>query len=169
MVRQLEETFGHPLKVLLTDSAYAGGADLAAAAAAGVAVYAPPPADGVQQAKQIPKLEFTWLPAERAYRCPQGHRLGYAGWARRPRSGTEVVRFEQYRCPPEHCQQCPLRQRSGQRLQHLEALSGLFKEALQCAALGVHQRKTDGRRDIPVRMMNARDILPPEEGGNPAT
>jgi transposase len=111
MVRQLEETFGHPLDVLLTDSAYAGGADLAAAAAAGVTVYARPPADGVQQAKQIPKREFTWLPAERAYRCPQGHRLGYVGWARRPRSGTEVVRFEQYRCPPEHCQQCPLRQR----------------------------------------------------------
>jgi transposase len=115
MARRLEETFGRPIDVLLADSAYAGGADLAAAAAAGVVVYAPPPADGAGEGRQIPKREFVWLPAERAYRCPQGHRLGYAGSSRQRRSGTEAVRLEQYRCPPEHCQACPLRQRCTRR------------------------------------------------------
>ena len=47
MLARLREALGRPLRTLLADSAYAGGADLAAAAAAGVTVYAPsPPATG---------------------------------------------------------------------------------------------------------------------------
>ena len=111
MARRLQEVFGCPIAVLLADSAYAGGADLAAAEGAGVALYAPPPPDGAREAKQIPKREFVWLPAEQAYRCPAGHRLEYAGSSRQRRSGTEAVQLHRYRCPPEHCRDCPLRAR----------------------------------------------------------
>jgi transposase len=111
MARRLRETFGCPVAVLLTDSAYAGGPDLAAAEAAGVVLYAPAPADGARGGKQIPKSKFTWLPQERAYRCPQGQRLGYAGSSRQKRSGAEAVVLHTYRCPPEHCRRCPLQPR----------------------------------------------------------
>ena len=110
MARRLRQAFGCPIRELLADSAYAGGADLAAAEAAGVVLYAPL-ADGAKEGKQIPKREFTWLPAEGAYRCPQGHRLGYAGSSRQKRSGTEAVPLHRYRCAAEHCRGCPLRER----------------------------------------------------------
>jgi transposase len=110
MARRLKEVFRRPVGVLLADSAYAGGPDLAAARAAGVVLYAPPPADGAKENKQIPKREFTWLPAEQTYRCPRGHRLEHAGSSRQKRSGTEAVELHSYRCPPEHCRGCPLRQ-----------------------------------------------------------
>jgi hypothetical protein len=89
----------------LADTGYAGGADLAAAAAAGVAVLAPLPQEGAS--KQLPKSAFSWLPSEQAYVCPQGHRLTYAGSSRQKRSGVELVVLHQYRCPPPHCQGCP--------------------------------------------------------------
>jgi hypothetical protein len=111
MTRRLRQTFGRPVAVLLADSAYAGGPDLAAAEAEGVTRYAPAPADGAKEAKGIPKREFTWLPAEGAYRCPRGHRLEYAGSSRQKRSGTEETTLHSYRCPAEYCRGCPLRER----------------------------------------------------------
>jgi len=111
MARRLREVFGCPVGVLLADSAYAGGADLAAAEAARVVLYAPPPADGAKPSRQIPKREFVWLPAEQAYRCPAGHRLVYARSSRPKRSGTGAVGLHTYRCPPGHCQGCPLQRR----------------------------------------------------------
>jgi hypothetical protein len=72
MLARLRQALGRPLRTLLADSAYAGGADLAAAAAAGVTVYAPsPPATGGDR-RQLPKAEFQWLAEEQAYRCPRG-------------------------------------------------------------------------------------------------
>jgi transposase len=110
MTRRLKEVFGCPVGVLLADSAYAGGPDLAAAQAAGVVLYAPPP-QGAKEEKQIPKREFTWLPTEQTYQCPRGHRLEHAGSSRQQRSAPEAVELHQYRCPPEHCRVCPLRVR----------------------------------------------------------
>jgi hypothetical protein len=111
MLTRLEDLIGHALETLLADTAYAGGADLAAAAQAGVTVYAPTPTDGKNKEKQIPKSQFTWLGAEETYACPQGHRLVYEGSSRQRRSGTETVELHGYRCPPAHCRDCPLRAR----------------------------------------------------------
>jgi hypothetical protein len=111
MLERVEQALGRPLEAVLADTAYAGGADLAAAQQARVAVYAPLPAEGDNKEKQIPKSEFQWLPEEQQYRCPQGHRLGYERSSRQKRSGTEAVLLQQYRCAPAHCQGCPLRQR----------------------------------------------------------
>lgn len=60
MLRRVEQALGHPLAVLLADGSYTGGADLAAAQAAGVTVYAPLPAEEPSP-RQIPTKEFSWL------------------------------------------------------------------------------------------------------------
>jgi hypothetical protein len=97
---------------LLVDSAYAGGADLAAAAAEGVTVYAPVPGAGVDKPTgPIPKRAFTWQAAAQTYVCPQGHRLVWVERSRQKRSGTETVVLDRYRGPAEHGAACPLRAR----------------------------------------------------------
>jgi transposase len=159
MARRLGETFGRPVAVLLADSAYAGGPDLAAARERGVVLYAPPPADGAQGARQVPKREFVWLPEEQAYRCPQGHRLGYAGSSHQRRSGTEAVQLHQYRCPPEHCRGCPLRQRCTPRPEKGRTISRSEHEELieaLRARMGSEQAKALYRlRRQTVELVNA--------------
>lgn len=109
MLARARQALGHGLGVLLADTAYAGGADLAAAQAAQVTVYAPLPKEGQNPDGRLPKSAFGWLPAEQTYVCPQGQRLRYEGSAAHKRSGTETVRLHRYRCPPPLCQACPLR------------------------------------------------------------
>jgi transposase len=110
LLARAQQGLGHPLRVLLADTAYAGGADLAAAAAAGVTVYAPLPAEA-KEAKYLPKSKFTWVASAQAYQCPQGHRLTYERSSAQKHSGAEAVVLHRYRCPPAHCSACPLRPR----------------------------------------------------------
>jgi transposase len=107
MLGRAEQALGHGLGALLVDSAYAGGADLAAAEAARVAVYAALPKEAAGPC--LPKGAFAWLAGEQAYACPRGHRLAYEGACRQKHSGTEAVVLHRYRCPPAHCVGCPLR------------------------------------------------------------
>ena len=107
---QTQQQLGHALDTLLLDGAYASGADLAVAQRHGVTVYAPVPGDGVREPKQIPKRAFTWLAAEQTYVCPQGHRLHLEESWREKRVGGRVQVWR-YRCPPQHCQGCPLQPR----------------------------------------------------------
>jgi Transposase DDE domain len=111
LLGRVRDAVGRDLEVLLADTAYAGGADLAAAAAVGVTVYAPLPQADKADGQHLPKSAFTWREEEQAYRCPQGHRLAYVGSSRQRRSGTETVLVHQYRCPAEHCAACPLQPR----------------------------------------------------------
>lgn len=115
MLRQLRQGLGRTVPTLLSDTAYAGGADLAEAAWAGVTLYAPVPGDAARakgnKPKQIPKQEFLWQAQEQSYLCPQGHRLVKEGTSQEKRSGTETVRLTTYRCPIEHCRACPLKER----------------------------------------------------------
>jgi transposase len=111
LLARAQAALGHPLRALLLDSAYTGGADLAAAAEAGVTLYAALPEEGAANGKYLPKGDFAWLPAEQTYTCPQGHRLSYEGSCRHKRSGTDAVLLHRYRCPPAHCTACPLQQR----------------------------------------------------------
>jgi hypothetical protein len=106
LLARAEQQLGHRLAVLLADGSYAGGVDLAAAAAAGVTMYASVPGDGVVNPKQIPKREFTWLAEEQTYVCPEGHRLAFEESWREKRAGGGV-RVWRYRCAATHCQGCP--------------------------------------------------------------
>jgi hypothetical protein len=110
LLARVRQQVGHGLAVMLADTAYAGGADLAAAAREGVTVYAPVPGDGVEKPKQIPKREFVWQAAEQTYVCPQGHRLVFEESWREKRVGGGIQVWR-YRCPPEHCLSCPLQPR----------------------------------------------------------
>ena len=114
LVQRVQTLTGRALQTLLTDGGYVGGADLRAAAEAGVNVYAPLPQEDAQ-AKQLPKSAFTWLPQEQTYRCPQGHLLHLEGTGPRRRSGPDSVVVQRFRCPPEHCQSCPLQARCAKR------------------------------------------------------
>jgi hypothetical protein len=46
-------------------------------------------------------------------------------------------------------------------VKNLESLQSLFEEAFACA------EKKWGRHGMPIRVIQAEDLLPPEEGGNP--
>jgi transposase len=109
LLGRAQQALGRGLEALLFDTAYAGGADLATAEAAGVTVYAPLPQAG--EGPLLPKSAFAWQEAAQTYVCPRGHRLAYEGAAAHRRSGTEPVVLHRYRCPPEHCTACPLRGR----------------------------------------------------------
>jgi len=54
------------------------------------------------------KKEFRWVPEDQAYVCPNGQGLKLVGTSKQKRSGTETVLLDQYRCPPQACQNCPL-------------------------------------------------------------
>jgi len=110
LLGRVGRSLGHPLGVVLVDGSYTGGADLAAAEAAGVTLYGPPPADA-PAAGQFPKGAFAWVAHEQTYACPQGHRLGLERVSRQKRSTPEQVVVSHFRCPPAHCAGCPVRQR----------------------------------------------------------
>jgi transposase len=93
MLQRVEQMVGHGLQALLTDTAYAGGADLAAAAEE-VVVYAPLAAEGENAKKQIPKSVFVWEPSTQTYVCPEGHRLEYERSVQQQRSGPEALRLD---------------------------------------------------------------------------
>jgi transposase len=143
------QQLGHGLEVLLADGSYAGGADLAAAAAAGVTVYAPVPGDGVAQPRQIPKRAFTWLAGEQAYVCPEGHRLEFEESWREKRAGGGV-RVWRYRCRPEHCLGCPQQARCTRtpakgravtRQEHEELIEALRARMATAEAQALYRRR----------------------------
>jgi transposase len=116
LVRSMELAGKKP-GIVLADSAYAGGPDLALCEQAGVALYAPVSENDFSEAKRkkgkkplLPKKEFTWLSEERTYRCPEGHLLVTSRTARVPRSNDRTVLQTTYRCPSEHCMACPRRE-----------------------------------------------------------
>jgi transposase len=106
LLRRTAALVGHGLEAVVVDPAYAGGADLKAAAVAGVTVYASLPKEA--QGPLLPKSAFTWLAEAQTYVCPQGHRLHLEAHGKAKRSGPEHVLVRRYRCPPAHCTGCPL-------------------------------------------------------------
>jgi len=111
MLQRQAGLVGKRIEALLADTAYAGGADVAAAAAAKVTLYAPLPQEAEASQGKIPKSAFVWLPQEQTYQCPQGQRLQYDKSSRHKRSGTETIALHQYRCPAAYCMACPQQQR----------------------------------------------------------
>jgi transposase len=60
---------------------------------------------------RVGKEQFQWLPDEKTYRCPEGHRLNYKGKEQKRRRDDNTVVQHRYHCPAEHCRGCPLRER----------------------------------------------------------
>jgi transposase len=115
MLKRVQNLSGRQLRELLTDSAYAGGADLAAAQAANVTVYAPWQAHDFsvaakKKSKQIPKSAFIWQELEQVYECPEGRRLTAEKKGSQARASSAAVQTVVYRCAAEHCAGCPRRE-----------------------------------------------------------
>jgi len=115
MRQRVRDLTGVWLERILADAAYASALDLFDCAQAGVDLYAPYQENdqtesrrAKQPRRQIPKREFVWLAAEQVYVCPQGHRLTRISQERRDRVEGRTVEVTTYRCPKEHCQECPL-------------------------------------------------------------
>jgi transposase len=113
---QVENLLGHLPKRTTVDEKYAGQVDLALARELEILVYAPTSATKQADASRkkpnkgmIPKQDFVWHPEEQTYYCPQGHRLKCVGASTQTRQGGETITLTQYRCPPEHCQVCPVK------------------------------------------------------------
>jgi transposase len=114
LLRQVQEGCGPAVAVLVGDAGYAGGPDLAAAAALGATVYAPWQQNDYsvkKVARYYPKEAFVWSAAAQAYRCPAGERLELRGVSRTQRSGPERIELQQYAAAPSRCQECALRER----------------------------------------------------------
>ncbi len=137
MLDRSVELAGKKPDVVLGDAAYAGGPDLALCEQAGVTVYAPVSENDFSEAKakkgkksQLPKKEFTWLPEEQTYRCPEGHLFGTGRTTRRERSSDRTVLQTTYRCSSEHCAACPRREACTPSLQQGRSISRLEHQDL---------------------------------------
>jgi transposase len=116
--QRVRDLTGVWLERLLADAGYASALDLFACAAVGLDLYAPSQENGrtasrqtQRQPRQIPKSQFVWRAEEQVYICPQGHRLTRIGQETCRRAEGRTLEMTTYRCAPEHCQTCPLRQR----------------------------------------------------------
>ena len=141
MLDRSVELVGKKPGVVLGDSAYAGGPDLALCEQAGVTVYAPVSENGFSESQgrkgkksQLAKKQFTWLPEEQTYRCPEGHLMTARKTTSRERSNDRIVLQTTYRCSSEHCRTCPRQQactpspqlgRSISRLEHEDLVDEL--------------------------------------------
>lgn len=142
LLGQAREGTGHAVGVVLADSGYAGGADLADARANGATVYAPWQSNdyGVKkEAKYYPKERFEWRPDDDVYVCPAGQELKHRGTSRQQRSGTPRVELRLYKAEEATCRACSKRgectagkgARSvsrGENEEEIEALRGRMKE-----------------------------------------
>jgi len=112
VLRQAKEGLGVTIKTAVADAGYAGGADLAEAKELGATVYAPWQENDFSDKKEekyYKKEQFTWLPQEQVYLCPQGQRLRFQGSSRQKRSGTEKIELQMYRGEQQSCAACPKR------------------------------------------------------------
>jgi transposase len=118
MLDRTREVTGLMLSQISTDALYFSLLDLQECPQRDVILVAPVGENDFTAAKRaesgpprIGKDRFQWLPDEQTYRCPQGHRLEHEGQERRKRREDHEVVQHRYRCPPEHCRGCPLRDR----------------------------------------------------------
>lgn len=161
LLRQAQEGCGPAVAVRVGDAGYAGGPDLAAAAALGATVYAPWQQNDYsvkKVAKYYPKEAFVWSAAEPAYRCPAGERLELRGVSRTQRSGPERIELQPYAAAPSRCQECALREhctggkgaRTISRSEHEEQI-----EALRARMATAEAQALSKRRKQTVELANA--------------
>jgi len=119
MLDRTREVTGRPLPVVLVDSGYPSGPDLAACQRRGVTVLAPWQENSFSEARAqarpkkqlLSKEQFVWEPALQAYRCPQGKQLVYAKSIKKQKANGDYHPLDVYQAPPADCMACPLRAR----------------------------------------------------------
>jgi hypothetical protein len=102
-------------KAMLVDAGYVTACNLAICDQAGIVLYGPWQENDFSQKKKKPgakprplgKENFTWLPEENMYRCPEGHPMPWIGHQKRRQSDGQINVVHSYRCSPQHCRACP--------------------------------------------------------------
>jgi transposase len=176
---------GHKPQILLADATYAAVLELTVCDLHGILLYAPVSQNDFSVAQQrkpqtnqftlLPKAAFTWCPPEATYVCPQGHRLRREGQSFVQRQGQERLRTFRFRCPPEHCCDCPLAAtctpnpahgRSVTRLEHEELLDALRDRMSTAEAKALYRLRArtvelafaDVKEHRSLRRFNARGL-----------
>jgi len=110
MLGRIEYFLDEKIKRLMTDAGYANGATLRLMEGEHVELIAPWQENDwtkdKKANKKIPKSAFIWDVQKQTYRCPEGHELKYLRTQTKQRGEVEE-KHQQYRCPSEHCQNCP--------------------------------------------------------------
>jgi transposase len=119
MLERTTELVGVKPEIVLADATYASILDLEVCEQNSITLYAPVSENDYSKKNgrkpqtnrftQLPKSEFTWLPEEATYLCPEGHRLHREKTSWTKRSGNQRLRSTMFRCSPEHCRNCPRR------------------------------------------------------------
>lgn len=116
MLDKTAQVIGHQLDAITTDSGYVSILDIQECIDRDVELYAPVQENDFTEKKRaarasqkIDRDQFTWLPEDQVYVCPEGHQLDYKGKERKRRRGDQEVIEHRYHCSAEHCRTCPLR------------------------------------------------------------
>jgi transposase len=123
MAEKAAAQLGRPLAEVLVDGAFVSVGEVAWCEGQGVTVYAPPKRAGaareaLAQAQgdaagprakgaKLPKAAFRYDPAEQAYYCPQGKRLGAVSHTTEKRQNGIELPVVVYRAARQDCQACP--------------------------------------------------------------
>lgn len=124
MIDQVQRIVGGNLRQVVTDATYATVLDLQDCRDRDIDLIALVQENSRTHQKQSQKAaseapgagpinreQFRWLKSAQTYKCPAGHRLEYQWTENQRRHGGRTVAQHRYRCPPEHCQRCPLASR----------------------------------------------------------
>ena len=120
MINLTAEATERVLTIVLTDSGYPSGEDLAECETRKVEVFAPWNENSFTAEKRaqagengpIRKDEFTWDPTIPGYRCPQGNPLTYRELHHENKKANgDSVPLEIYQADAADCKECPLKAR----------------------------------------------------------
>jgi transposase len=115
MIDQVQEIVHGQLQCMMADAAYCTILDLRDCEERDVELLAPVQTNSQSKPKKNTngvglsnRDQFEWDPELQTYRCPKGHELKYHSKQKKRRHGDRILIQYQYRCPPEHCENCSL-------------------------------------------------------------
>lgn len=116
MIDQVQNLLGGSLQRVSVDAGYTSLLDLMDCRDRNIDLLGPVQSNSYTASKQLEngskkftKDAFQWLTDEQTYRCPAGHDLFPQTSERVQRHGGRSVIYRHFRCPPEFCSACPLR------------------------------------------------------------
>lgn len=116
MIERTQSSIGGTLRKVYADAAYASILDIKVCIENSIELMAPVHENGRSEQKkraregerQISKDQFTFVPEQNAYRCPEGHFLDFKDRSYRDRREGERLAESRFRLTPDICQACPL-------------------------------------------------------------
>lgn len=120
MLDKTKSVIGHSLDTVIADGGYCTLLDIQACEQRGTELIAGPIKDEEQKSEKpkkskaskkrpskLDKSEFTFIPEEQRYRCPEGHKLELRERTRVKRREGETLIELRFQCSPTDCVGCP--------------------------------------------------------------